>query len=118
MLTQARGEGLEKARTFFGLSLETQRDMLLFLVEEHLSRRILETVQDVGEFEGVCDDIDPWTTAIALQTMTIRVAYDHLLPIAGEVEADVDAMARAVSRIWARTVGLEKVASPGAPDGH
>lgn len=68
--------------------------------------------------EGVCDDIDPWTTAIALQTMTIRVAYDHLLPIADEVEADVDAMARAVSRIWARTVGLEKVASPGAPDGR
>ncbi len=59
--------------------------------------------------QGICDDIDPWTTAIALQTMTIRVAYDHLLPHAGEVEADVDAMARAVSRIWARTVGLEKV---------
>jgi AcrR family transcriptional regulator len=63
---------------------------------------------------GVCDDIDPWTTAIALQTMTIRVAYDHLLPHAGEVEADIDAMARAVSRIWARTVGLEKV-TPEAP---
>jgi AcrR family transcriptional regulator len=58
--------------------------------------------------QGICDDIDPWTTAIALQTMTIRVAYDHLLPSAGEPEVDVDAMARAVSRIWARTVGLEK----------
>lgn len=57
--------------------------------------------------DGVCDDIDPWTTAIALQTMTIRVAYDHLLPHAGEVAVDVDAMARTVSRIWARTVGLE-----------
>jgi hypothetical protein len=42
------------------------------------------------------------------------VAYDHLLPHAGEVEADVDAMARTVSRIWARTVGLEKV-EPRAP---
>ncbi len=51
VVTQARGEGLEKVRTFFGLSLETQRDMLLFLVEEHLSRRILETVQAVGEFD-------------------------------------------------------------------
>jgi AcrR family transcriptional regulator len=59
--------------------------------------------------QRICDDIDPWTTAIALQTMTIRVAYDHLLPHAGEVEVDVDAMARAVSRIWARTVGLERV---------
>jgi hypothetical protein len=72
--------------------------------------------------KGICDDIDPWTTAIALQTMTIRVAYDHLLPHAGEVEADVDAMARTVSRIWARTVGLEKVAptgpTPAAADGQ
>jgi AcrR family transcriptional regulator len=60
--------------------------------------------------DGVCDEIDPWATAVALQTMTIRVAYDHLLPQAGEVDADVDAMARAVSRIWARAVGLESVA--------
>jgi AcrR family transcriptional regulator len=60
--------------------------------------------------DGVCDDIDPWTTAVALQTMTIRVAYDHLLPHAGgEADVDVDAMARTVSRIWARTVGLEPV---------
>jgi AcrR family transcriptional regulator len=72
------------------------------------TNRWIKRLQD----EGVCDDIDPWTTAIALQTMTIRVAYDHLLPHSGEVNADVDAMARAVSRIWARTVGLEVVAWP------
>jgi AcrR family transcriptional regulator len=59
--------------------------------------------------KGVCDDIDPWPTAIALQTMTIRVAYDHLLPQAGEAPVDVDTMARTVARIWARTVGLETV---------
>ena len=67
--------------------------------------------------QGVCDDIDPWTTAVALQTMTIRVAYDHLLPQAGagdrREDVDVDAMARAVSRIWARTVGLESVGHRG-----
>ena len=34
--------GGREARTFFGLSLTTQRDVLLFLVEEHLARRILE----------------------------------------------------------------------------
>jgi AcrR family transcriptional regulator len=59
--------------------------------------------------QGVCDDIDSWSIAVALQTMTNRVAYDHLLPQAGQVDVDVDAMARAVSRIWARTVGLETV---------
>lgn len=51
VLTQARGEGIQKPKTFFGLNLETQRDMVLFLVEEHLSRTILETIAKVGEFE-------------------------------------------------------------------
>lgn len=52
VITQARGEGFKKAKTFFGLSLETQRDMLLFLVEEHLSRNILETIAQKGEFDA------------------------------------------------------------------
>jgi len=34
------------------LSLETQRDVILFLVEEHLSRNILEKIAEVGEFEA------------------------------------------------------------------
>jgi nitrogen regulatory protein PII len=50
VVNQARGEGIETAKTFLGLTLETQRDMLLFLVEEHLSRHILETIEDVGGF--------------------------------------------------------------------
>jgi nitrogen regulatory protein PII len=48
---QARGEGLESAKTFLGLTLETQRDMLLFLVEEHLSRKILEHIAETAEFD-------------------------------------------------------------------
>jgi len=52
VITQARGEGLNRAKTFLGLSLETQRDMLLFLVEAHLCRQILETIATVGEFES------------------------------------------------------------------
>lgn len=52
VLSQARGEGLKKPKTFFGLSLETQRDMLLFLVEEHMSRSILEEIAVVGEFDN------------------------------------------------------------------
>lgn len=52
VINQARGEGIEKAKTFMGLTLDTQRDMLLFLVEEHLSRHILEKIADVGEFDS------------------------------------------------------------------
>lgn len=51
VISQARGEGLEKAKTFFGLTLETQRDVILLLVEEHLSRKILEKICEVAEFD-------------------------------------------------------------------
>jgi len=69
---------------------------------EHWIRRL----QD----QGICDEgIDPWMTAMALHTMNVRVVYDHLLPHGEDAEADVDALAKTVTRIWARTVGLEKV---------
>ncbi len=63
IINNARGEGVKKSKTFFGLSLETQRDVLLLLVEEHLSRHILETIGEVGEFDtspgtGIAVQID------------------------------------------------------------
>ena len=51
VITTARGEGLTPPKTFFGLGLETQRDVLLFVVEEHLSRHILESIASVGRFD-------------------------------------------------------------------
>lgn len=51
LLSHARGEGVETAKTFLGLTLETQRDMLLFLVEEHLARVILETIEAVAHVD-------------------------------------------------------------------
>ncbi|HEC13137.1 MAG TPA: P-II family nitrogen regulator [Acidiferrobacteraceae bacterium] len=63
VINHARGEGLKPSKTFFGLELETQRDMLIFLVEEHLSRKILEKVAEVGKFDenvgsGIAFQID------------------------------------------------------------
>jgi nitrogen regulatory protein PII len=63
VINNARGEGLNKKKTFFGLSLETQRDVVLLLVEEHLSRHILEEIARVGEFDekpgtGIAIQID------------------------------------------------------------
>ncbi len=52
VITRARGEGLETTKTFLGLSLEATRDVILFLVEEHLCREILEFVAEVGEFDS------------------------------------------------------------------
>ena len=50
VITSARGEGMKPAKTFFGLTLEGQVDVLLFIVEEHLSRAILEGIAEEGEF--------------------------------------------------------------------
>lgn len=61
VIHHARGQGMKKQTSFFGMSLTAQRDILLMLVEEHLSRRILEHVRDVGEF-----DVKPGT-GIAVQ---------------------------------------------------
>jgi hypothetical protein len=52
VINHARGEGLNKPVSFLGMSLSAQRDVLLMLVEEHLSRRILEHIRDVGEFDA------------------------------------------------------------------
>jgi nitrogen regulatory protein PII len=52
VISSARGEGLNIAKTFLGLSLETQRDVILLLVEEHMCRDILETIASAGEFEA------------------------------------------------------------------
>ena len=51
IVTSCRGEGLTPEKTFLGLSLTGQRDILLFLVEEHVSRQILEEIATVGAFE-------------------------------------------------------------------
>lgn len=51
VINNARGEGLKKNKTFLGLTLESQRDVVLFLVEEHLSRNILEEIGRAGSFD-------------------------------------------------------------------
>ncbi len=51
VLNQARGEGITPQRTFLGLSMESQVDVVLLLAEEHRSRHILEQVAAAGEFE-------------------------------------------------------------------
>lgn len=63
VINNARGEGLNKSRTFFGLALESQRDVVLMMVEEHLSRTILEAISEAGQFEekpgtGIAFQID------------------------------------------------------------
>lgn len=75
VINNARGEGINKKRTFFGLTLEVQRDVLLFVVEEHLSRHILETINQVGEF-----DLEPG------QGIAVQVDIEDAVGVAHQVE--------------------------------
>ena len=52
VITNGHGTGLNPAKTFFGLTLEGQVDMVLFIVEQHMSREILEAIRDAGNFAG------------------------------------------------------------------
>ncbi|MDK1025393.1 MAG: P-II family nitrogen regulator [Gammaproteobacteria bacterium] len=63
VISHARGEGIESSSTFLGLTLDTLRDVILLLVEEHMSRKILEEIERVGEFDekpgtGIAFQID------------------------------------------------------------
>ncbi|ADU61959.1 MAG: P-II family nitrogen regulator [Pseudodesulfovibrio sp.] len=45
-----RGTGMREAMTFFGLALEDQTDIVMFLLEEHLVKPVLEAIREAGEF--------------------------------------------------------------------
>ncbi len=49
-IINARGVGIHEAKTFFGLSLDAQSDVVLFLVEEHLVDIILNAIYKAGKF--------------------------------------------------------------------
>jgi len=45
-----RGTGIREAKTFFGLVLEAQTDILVFLLEEHLIDRVMKAIYEAGSF--------------------------------------------------------------------
>jgi nitrogen regulatory protein PII len=42
---------MHEAKTFFGLTLEGPTDIVIFLVEEHLVKQVLEAIKAAGEFD-------------------------------------------------------------------
>ena len=51
VVTSASGTGLHPTKTFLGLDFEGARDVILLIVEEHLSRHILESIGEVCRFD-------------------------------------------------------------------
>jgi len=80
VVTNARGEGIKESKTFFGLTLTTQRDVLLLLVEQHLSRQILEHIAEVGQF-----DEKPGTGIAVLIDVEDAVGVMHQARELGEI---------------------------------
>jgi len=75
VINNARGEGLNKKQTFFGLTLEVQKDVVLLVVEEHLARHILETISEVGEFDSTSG-----------QGIAIQIDIEDAVGVAHQVE--------------------------------
>ncbi len=83
VINHARGEGIKESKTFFGLTLTTQRDVVLLLVEQHLSRDILEHIGQVGEF-----DAKPGTGIAVLIDVEDAVGVIHQSKELGEILED------------------------------
>lgn len=47
----ARGTGIREAKSFFGLTLEDQTDIVMFLLEEHIVDQVLKAIRTAGEFD-------------------------------------------------------------------
>lgn len=85
VITSARGEGLKPVKTFMGLTVEGQRDVILMLVETHLSRNIMESLSKAARFEE-----EPGTgIAIALDTDDVIGLGGQIKTIEQEIEKEI-----------------------------
>ncbi len=80
VINNARGEGIKENKTFFGLTLSSQRDVVILLVEEHLCRHILEHIGEVGQF-----DAKPGTGIAVLIDVEDAVGVMHQSAELGEI---------------------------------
>jgi len=61
VITSGRGAGLKPQKSFLGLTIDGQIDMVLFIVEQHLCKDILESIAETAQFD------DKSGTGIAMQ---------------------------------------------------
>ncbi len=51
IITSARGEGLEPARSFLGLEVTSHRNLVFWLVDEKVAPKLLREIGTIGRFE-------------------------------------------------------------------
>ena len=81
VITSVRGEGLKPEKTFFGLDLAVQRDVVLFLVAGQRSQIILEAIAKAGRFDeepgsGIALQIST-EDAVGLQPQTNVILHEE-----------------------------------------
>ena len=47
----ARGTGIHEAKSFFGLTIEDQTEIIIFLVEEHVEEKFMGVIEKAGQFQ-------------------------------------------------------------------
>jgi nitrogen regulatory protein PII len=75
-IIHARGTGIHEAKTFFGLTLEDQSDIIMILLEEHLVTPVLDAMKTTGEFHKPGTGIAfvlPVEQAIGLESQVKRL---------------------------------------------
>jgi len=50
-IVPGRGTGMREAKTFLGLTLETQTDVVLFLAEEELVKPVMAAINQAGRLD-------------------------------------------------------------------
>lgn len=50
-ITPSRGTGVREGKTFFGLTVEDQTDIIMFLLEEHMVMKMLDTIETECKFD-------------------------------------------------------------------
>ena len=50
-ITPSHGTGIHEAKTFFGLTLEAQTDLVMFLLEKRLVVAVMKAIRKAGRFE-------------------------------------------------------------------
>ncbi|MEO5378250.1 MAG: P-II family nitrogen regulator [Magnetococcus sp. DMHC-6] len=61
----AQGTGLHEAKTFFGMDLNLQTDVIIFFLEAGIANHILDVIHKVGQF-------DQHGTGIAMSVPVLR----------------------------------------------
>ncbi len=74
----ARGTGIHEAKSIFGLSIEDQTDILIFLVEEHVVETLLPVIETAGKFN------EPGTG------IAVVLPIDHAIGLASQMKTFKD----------------------------